>query len=91
MFVYLRIYKSTINPLFIVFWSYYWIHFITPITKIITIPLLIYQVGTTFIESSHISYPFKKLSSNYDNVHYHMGSFLSIDTNLQIIETDNGK
>ncbi|MBW3522886.1 NAD(P)/FAD-dependent oxidoreductase [Chryseobacterium sp. NKUCC03_KSP] len=54
-------------------------------------PPLIYQVATAFIEPSHISYPFRKLFSDYDNVHYHMGSFLSIDTNLQIIETDNGK
>ncbi|MDR6525453.1 MULTISPECIES: NAD(P)/FAD-dependent oxidoreductase [Chryseobacterium] len=54
-------------------------------------PPLIYQVATAFIEPSHISYPFRKLFSNYDNVHYYMGSFLSIDTNLQIIETDNGK
>ena len=53
-------------------------------------PPLIYQVATAFIEPSHISYPFRKLFSNYENVHYHMGSFLSIDTELQIIETDTG-
>ncbi|MFL9832636.1 NAD(P)/FAD-dependent oxidoreductase [Chryseobacterium terrae] len=53
-------------------------------------PPLIYQVATAFIEPSHISYPFRKLFSNYTNVHCHMGSFLAIDTEKQIIETDTG-
>lgn len=53
-------------------------------------PPLIYQVATAFIEPSHISYPFRKLFSDYTNVQYHMGSFISINTELQIIETDTG-
>jgi len=53
-------------------------------------PPLIYQVATAFIEPSHISYPFRKLFSGYTNVHYHMGSFRTIDTEHQIIETDTG-
>jgi len=54
-------------------------------------PPLIYQVATAFIEPSHISYPFRKLFSEYNNVHYHMGRFIKINTELQLIETDNGK
>jgi NADH dehydrogenase len=53
-------------------------------------PPLIYQVATAFIEPSHISYPFRKLFADYKNVHYHMGSFLNINTEDQIIETDTG-
>ena len=53
-------------------------------------PPLIYQVATAFIEPSHISFPFRKLFSKYSNVHCHMGSFLNIDTEKQIIETDTG-
>lgn len=53
-------------------------------------PPLIYQVATAFIEPSHISYPFRKLFSDYTNVRYHMGSFRTIDTELQIVETDTG-
>lgn len=53
-------------------------------------PPLIYQVATAFIEPSHISYPFRKLLSEYDNVCYHMGSFIKVDTEIQQIETDTG-
>jgi len=53
-------------------------------------PPLIYQVATAFIEPSHISYPFRKLFSKYDNVSYHMGSLVKIDTEIQQVETDTG-
>lgn len=53
-------------------------------------PPLIYQVATAFIEPSHISYPFRKLFDDYDNVAYHMGSLKNVDTQLQQIETDTG-
>lgn len=51
-------------------------------------PPLIYQVSNTFIEPSQISYPFRKLLSNYDNVGFHMGSLLKINTEIQQIATD---
>lgn len=53
-------------------------------------PPLIYQVATAFIEPSHISFPFRKLFSDYPDVHVRMGSFLKINTEQQIIETDTG-
>ncbi|MGD1320248.1 NAD(P)/FAD-dependent oxidoreductase [Chryseobacterium sp. 2R14A] len=54
-------------------------------------PPLIYQVATAFIEPSHISYPFRKLFSRYDNVNYHMGSLINVNTETQHIETDTGE
>lgn len=53
-------------------------------------PPLIYQVATAFIEPSHISYPFRKLFSDYDNVGFHMGSLININTEIQQVETDTG-
>jgi NADH dehydrogenase len=53
-------------------------------------PPLIYQVATAFIEPSHISYPFRKLFSKYKNVRYHMGAFMSINTEEKVVETDTG-
>lgn len=53
-------------------------------------PPLIYQVATAFIEPSHISYPFRKLFDDYDNVSYHMGSLKDVHTELQEVETDTG-
>lgn len=54
-------------------------------------PPLIYQVATAFIEPSHISYPFRKLFARYDNVNYHMGSLINVNTESQHIETDTGE
>ncbi|OCK51715.1 NADH dehydrogenase [Chryseobacterium sp. CBo1] len=54
-------------------------------------PPLIYQVATAFIEPSHISYPFRKLFARYDNVNYHMGSLINVNTETQHIETDTGE
>ncbi|MDR6157378.1 NADH dehydrogenase [Chryseobacterium sp. SLBN-27] len=53
-------------------------------------PPLIYQVATSFIEASNISYPFRKLISNYKNVNFHMGSLVKVDSEHNILETDNG-
>jgi len=54
-------------------------------------PPLIYQVATAFIEPSHISYPFRKLFARYNNVNYHMGSLINVNTETQHIETDTGE
>jgi NADH:ubiquinone reductase (H+-translocating) len=56
-------------------------HFFTP---------LLYQVSTAFVESSNISYPFRKLFHGHNNVRFHMGELLSIDPSNNTIETDNG-
>ncbi|WP_370900078.1 NAD(P)/FAD-dependent oxidoreductase [Chryseobacterium gossypii] len=53
-------------------------------------PPLLYQVATSFIEPSNISYPFRKLFSNYKNVRFHMGSLLKINPGTKTIETDTG-
>ncbi|MDQ0594167.1 NADH dehydrogenase [Chryseobacterium ginsenosidimutans] len=53
-------------------------------------PPLIYQVATSFIEASNISYPFRRLFSNYKNVNFHMGSLVKVDHENNSIETDNG-
>ncbi|WP_299182590.1 NAD(P)/FAD-dependent oxidoreductase [uncultured Chryseobacterium sp.] len=53
-------------------------------------PPLIYQVATSFIEASNISYPFRKMISKYNNVHFHMGSLLRVNRENNTIETDTG-
>uniref|UniRef100_A0AAU6WKA7 NADH:ubiquinone reductase (non-electrogenic) n=1 Tax=Chryseobacterium endophyticum TaxID=1854762 RepID=A0AAU6WKA7_9FLAO len=53
-------------------------------------PPLIYQVATSFIEASNISYPFRKMISKYKNVNFHMGSLVNVDHEHHSIETDNG-
>lgn len=53
-------------------------------------PPLIYQVATSFIQPSNISYPFRKLFSKYKNVNFHMGRLLHVDTQQKNIETDSG-
>ncbi|CAD7798331.1 NADH dehydrogenase-like protein [Chryseobacterium aquaeductus] len=53
-------------------------------------PPLIYQVATSFIQASNISYPFRKLIANYKNIHFHMGSLLKVNPEMKTIETDTG-
>ncbi|MFP3598609.1 NAD(P)/FAD-dependent oxidoreductase [Chryseobacterium sp. SIMBA_029] len=53
-------------------------------------PPLIYQVATSFIQASNISYPFRRLFSKYKNVNFHMGSLLKVDHESNVIETDTG-
>ncbi len=53
-------------------------------------PPLIYQVATSFIEASNISYPFRKLFSENKNVNFHMGSLVKINPENKTIETDTG-
>ncbi|QBA21088.1 NAD(P)/FAD-dependent oxidoreductase [Chryseobacterium indologenes] len=53
-------------------------------------PPLIYQVATSFIEASNISYPFRKLFSNNKNVKFHMGSLVRVNPENKTIETDTG-
>lgn len=53
-------------------------------------PPLIYQVATSFIEASNISYPFRKLFSNNRNVKFHMGSLIRVNPENKTIDTDTG-
>jgi NADH dehydrogenase len=53
-------------------------------------PPLLYQVSTAFIEPSNISYPFRRMFQEKDNVRFHMGSLQKVDVSNNTIETDNG-
>ncbi|UKT62601.1 NAD(P)/FAD-dependent oxidoreductase [Pedobacter mucosus] len=53
-------------------------------------PPLLYQVSTAFIESSNITYPFRKMFHNKKNLTFYMGSILNVKTDQKIIETDSG-
>ena len=52
-------------------------------------PPLLYQVATGFLEISNISYPFRKLFSRKENLHYRMAEFLEVvpDENKVIYPT----
>src|SRR5688572_21037812 len=51
---------------------------------------LLYQVGMAFIEPSNISYPFRRLFQEKDNLRFHMGSLVAVKVEENVIETDNG-
>jgi len=53
-------------------------------------PPLIYQVATSFIQASNISYPFRKMIADNNNVHFHMGSLVKVIPEKKAIETDTG-
>lgn len=53
-------------------------------------PPLLYQVATSFIQASNISYPFRKMISKFKNVHFHMGNFKQVFPEQNMIETDTG-
>jgi len=52
-------------------------------------PPLLYQVGTAFIESSNISYPFRKMFHSR-NIKFFMGELVDIDPIAKKLNTDNG-
>lgn len=54
-------------------------------------PPLIYQVATSFIESSNISMPFRKMFKRYKNFSFHLGRLLHINSERNCIETDTGE
>jgi NADH:ubiquinone reductase (H+-translocating) len=53
-------------------------------------PPLLYQVSTAFIEPSSISYPFRRLFQEKDNLRFHMGSLINVNHQENTIETDTG-
>ena len=54
-------------------------------------PPLIYQVATSFIEPSNISYPFRKMFQDSGNIFFFNGQLLSINDTDKYIDTDNGR
>src|ERR1700712_2011319 len=53
-------------------------------------PPLIYQVATGFLENSNISYPFRKLFRNYSNIHFRLGTLVSVDPSAHTVQLNNG-
>lgn len=53
-------------------------------------PPLLYQVASSFIEPSNISYPFRRMFQKMKNCRFHMGSFRKVNPESNTIETDTG-
>ena len=53
-------------------------------------PPLLYQVATAFIEPSNISYPFRRMFQEKENLRFHLGTLLQINPEQNSIETDTG-
>jgi NADH:ubiquinone reductase (H+-translocating) len=53
-------------------------------------PPLIYQVATGFLETSSISYPFRKLFRKKDNIHFRHAELLKVDTDTHTCYLNNG-
>lgn len=54
-------------------------------------PPLIYQVATAFLEPSSISYPFRKLFRDKDNLHFRLGELLKVEPEQNRIILSNGE
>lgn len=53
-------------------------------------PPLLYQVATSFLEPSNISYPFRKLIRRYKNVQFRMAEFQEVITAENKVVVSNG-
>ena len=53
-------------------------------------PPLLYQVSTAFIEPSNISYPFRRMFQQKENLRFHLGCFIKVNPESNTIETDTG-
>ncbi|MBB1284079.1 NAD(P)/FAD-dependent oxidoreductase [Flavisolibacter sp. BT320] len=53
-------------------------------------PPLLYQVSTAFIEPSNISYPFRRMFQQKDNIRFHMGAMVRVDPDSNTIQTTHG-
>lgn len=53
-------------------------------------PPLLYQVATSFIEPSNISYPFRRMFQHKPNLRFHMGALLHIHREQNTIDTETG-
>ena len=54
-------------------------------------PPLLYQVATGFLESSSISYPFRKMFSKSKNIRFWLGELITIDASENKITLSNGE
>lgn len=54
-------------------------------------PPLIYQVATGFLETSNISYPYRKLFKHHSNVKYHMGCLQKVIPDENRIVLNSGE
>jgi NADH dehydrogenase len=53
-------------------------------------PPLLYQVSTSFIEASNISYPFRRMFQTKTNFRFFLGELERIDTVNNVVETNTG-
>lgn len=53
-------------------------------------PPLIYQVATAFIETSIITYPFRKMFRGVSNFRFHYGALEHVDRDKKIVKTTSG-
>ena len=51
---------------------------------------LLYQVATAFIEPSNISYPYRRMFVEKNNMRFHYGPFLKVNPGNNTIETETG-
>ncbi|MEO8584069.1 MAG: NAD(P)/FAD-dependent oxidoreductase [Flavitalea sp.] len=53
-------------------------------------PPLLYQVSTSFIEASNISYPFRRMFQHKPNLRFFLGTLKNVHLAANILETDTG-
>lgn len=53
-------------------------------------PPLLYQVATAFIEASNISYPFRRMFQDQDNIRFYMGALQKVNPEERTILTSTG-
>jgi NADH dehydrogenase len=54
-------------------------------------PRLLYQVATAFIETSNITYPYRRMFQQKENIRFYNGSLIKVIPSENKIETDNGR
>ena len=53
-------------------------------------PPLLYQVSTSFIEASNITYPFRRMFQGNNNLRFYLGELIRIHPETNSIDTDTG-
>ena len=53
-------------------------------------PPLLYQIATGYLETSNISYPFRKLWRGKENIHFHMAEFQQVNPAEKTIVLSTG-
>lgn len=53
-------------------------------------PPLLYQVSTSFIEASNISYPFRRMFQKKSNLRFYLGELERVDIAKNVVETNTG-